>query len=155
MTVRRITAIVIAWALLVLALWVSHSRPAVFVLGGIVAALGATLFLALDLADAVDGLEWSPRARQQYPARRTDPRVAWVRHKVQSARWSGSTEISDTLIELLDDRLRAHHHIDRAEDPAAAAAELSPALRILVERERPTARSPRELQQLLTDIEAL
>jgi len=154
MTVRRIAAIVIAWALLVLALWVSHSRPAVFVLGGILAALGATLFLALDLADAVDGLEWSPRARQ-YPARRTDPRVAWLHHKVQSARWSGSTEISDTLIELVDDRLRAHHHIDRAEDPAAAAAVLSPALRTLVEGQRPMARSSRELQQLLTDIEAL
>jgi hypothetical protein len=155
MTVRRTLAIVAAWALLVGALWVSHSRPAVFVLGGIIAAIGATLFLALDLADVVDELEWSPRARLQGSVRRVDARVSWTRHKVQSARWSGSTEITDTLIELIDDRLLAHHHVDRAADASAAAAVLSPTLRTFIDRRSRTAMTTRELQRVLTEIEAL
>ena len=154
MTLRRVLAIVIAWALLVLALWFSHSRPAVVVLGGIIAAIGATLFVALDLADVVSELEWTPNARH-LPSKRGDARVSWTRQKVQSARWSGSTEINDTLTELIDDRLLAHHHIDRAADPAAAAELLGPALRSFLDGRRRTAMTARELQRVLTEIEAL
>lgn len=155
MTLRRVAAIVAAWALLVLVLWTSHSRPAVLVLAGIVAAIGATLFLALDLADVVDELQWTPPSKRYDDTPRSDPRVSRLRNKVQSARWSGSTEIRDTLIELADDRLLAHHHLDRAHDPVAAAAVLGPALRDLIDGRGRTSMTPHELQRLLTEIEAL
>jgi uncharacterized membrane protein len=144
-----------AWMLLVLALWASDSRPAVFVLGGIVAALGSVLFATVDLARAVDEVEWTRRSRRQSAVRRADPRVSSVRRTVRGSWWSGPSEIADALVELIDDRLVAHHHVDRAVDSAAANAVLSPALRTLVASPRRSLLSPRELQQLLTEIELL
>jgi hypothetical protein len=154
-TRRRLLVVLAGWALLTLALWASDAHPAVFVLGGVVAAIAGTLYVMLDLADAVDEVEWTRRARRQTPVRRADPRVSSMRRKAQATWWSGSSGIGDTLVELVDDRLLAHHRVDRATDPAGAAALLSPALRALVQAPQRTSTSPRELQHLLTEIEAL
>ncbi len=155
MTVRRVVVIVGMWVLLALALWASNARPAVLVVGGIVAAIGAVVFAMLDLADEVDEVEWTRKSRRQASTRRADPRVSSLRRKAQGTWWSSSSDLGDTLVELLDDRLLAHHRVDRADDPAAAAVLLSPALRSLVDAPRRTSMSPRELQELLVDIEAL
>ena len=155
MTRLRVLVILGAWVLLVLALWASDARPAVFVLGGVIAAGCAAVFVMLDLVDAIVEVEWTRRARRQTTTRRSDPRVSSMRRKAQGAWWSGSTEIGDTLLELVDDRLLAHHHIDRAADPEAAMAALGPALRTLVSGPRRRSASPRELHTILTEIEAL
>jgi hypothetical protein len=154
--VRRIAVVVGFWVLLVLALVVSDAQPAVLVLAGVVAAIGTAVFVVFDLADAVDEVEWTRRSRR--PAslpQRTDPRVSALRRKAQGTWWSSSSELGDTLVELIDDRLLAHHHVDRSADPAAASAVLTPALRSLVTQPRRSSMSPRELDQLLSEIEAL
>lgn len=155
MTRRRALTIVGGWLLLALALWVSNAQPAVFVLGGVVAAIGTGVYLLIDMADAVDELEWTRRSRRQVFVRPADVRVNALRRKAQGSWWSGASDIGDTLVELVDDRLLAHHHVDRSTDPAAAAAVLTPALQSLVAAPRRLSISARELQQLLTDIEAL
>ncbi len=155
MSWRRLTIVVGGWLLLALALWVSNAKPAVFVLGGIVAVIGAGVYLLVDMADAVDEVEWSRRSRRQVFVRPADIRVSALRRKAQGSWWSGASDIGDTLVDLIDDRLLAHHHVDRTTDPAAAAAVLTPALQSLVAAPRRSSISARELQQLLTDIEAL
>lgn len=155
MTRVRVVVVVVAWALLVLALWVSDARPAVLVLGGMVAVIATAVYVMLDLADAIVEVEWTRRSRRQAVARSVDPRVSQLRRKAQGAWWSGSTEIGDTLVELVDDRLLAHHHIDRAADPDAANAVLGPTLRTLVGGPRLKSASPGELHAILSEIEAL
>jgi hypothetical protein len=147
--------IVACWGLLVLALWASHSQPAVVVLGGIVAAICSAMFITLDLADEVDQVEWTRETRRQRSVRPTDPRVSSLRNTTHGSWWSGSSTIGDTLVELVDDRLFAHHHVDRATDPTAAARLLSPTLRSLVETPHRSSMSLRDLRNLLTEIEAL
>ncbi len=155
MTRRRIAIIAVSWAVLASALWISDARPVVFVVGGMVAAICAAVFAMLDLADAVDEVEWTRKSRRQASTRRTDPRVSSLRRKARGTWWSESSDLGDTLVELIDDRLLANHRVDRADDPAAAAVLLTPALRSLVDAPRRTSMSPRDLHQLLADIEAL
>jgi hypothetical protein len=155
MTWRRAASVLVGWLLLVLLLAVSDARPAVWVLGGIVAAIGSAVFVLVDLADSVEEEEWTRRARRQSPVRSPDARVSSVRRKAQGSWWSGASDIGTTLVELVDDRLLAHHHVDRTTDPTAATALLTPALRDLVAAPRRASFSPRDLQTLLSDIEAL
>ena len=155
MTWRRLVVLAGVWGLLALALWASDARPAVFVIGGIVAAIGSALFVLTDLADSVDGVEWTRASRRPREVNRPDPRVSSLRSKAQGSWWSGATDLGDTLVDLVDDRLQAHHRVARETDPQAAAALLTPALRALVDAPRRASMSPRELNELLTDIEAL
>ena len=57
--------------------------------------------------------------------------------------------------QLVDDRLLAHHHIDRVAQPQAADELLTPTLRRLLAGPRRQTATPRELQRIHTDIEAL
>jgi hypothetical protein len=143
------------WAVLVTSLWASQSRPAVLVLGGIVAVVTASILAMLDLAHAVVRVEWTRRSHRPGSGRGGDPRVSSLRHQVHGAWWTGSTAISDTLVDLVDDRLLAHHRIDRESHPAAAMEALTPTLRRLVSGPRRQTAAVRELRQILTDIEAL
>lgn len=155
MTRRRVWIVACTWAVLVVALWASDSRPAVFVLGGAVAVSAAAIFVMIDVGANAGRTRWTTRSGFPAPPRGTDPRVALLRHQIYGAWLSGSAEISDTLVDLLDSRLIAHHHISRTADPAGAAALLTPSLRRLVAGPRRQTATVRELRQILTDIEAL
>lgn len=155
MTRRRLVVVLASWLVLVVVLAISDARPSVWVLGGLVAAIAAAVYVLVDLADTVEGVEWTRRGRRQTPVRTTDSRINAVRSKALGSWWAGAADIGVTLVDLVDDRLRAHHRVDREADPAAAAALLTPALRELVAAPRRSSFSPRELQDLLTDIEAL
>lgn len=155
MTGRRLLIAAGVWAMLVGVLWLADSRPSVFVLGGIVAATCAVAFVMRDLIGAVAGVQW---VRLTPPARATgdgDARVESIRRQTHGAWWTGSTEIAETLVDLVDERLRVHHQIDRTTDPAGAARVLTPALRRLVGSARRSTATTRELQRIVTDIEAL
>jgi hypothetical protein len=127
----------------------------VLVIGGIVAVVAAIILVMVDLGSTVSRIRWTRRSDQGGSARGTDVRVSSLRHQVYGAWLSGSTAISDTLVEILDDRLIANHHITRANDPAAADRMLSPSLRRLIAGPRRQTATTRELRQILTDIEAL
>lgn len=155
MTRRRVLVTMGVWVVVLLSLWVSDARPAVLIVGGIVAVAAAIIFAIGDLARTASRVRWTKRSQQPDTARTADRRVSDLRHHVYRAWVSGSTQINDTLVDLLDDRLLAHHNIDRTTDAATANHLLTPSLRRLVAGPRRQTATVRELSQILTDIEAL
>ena len=154
MTRRRVLVAAVLWALLVVALQASDSHPAALAIGGIVAAFVATVFVFVDLCRGIRPVEWT---RRSYATAEpvTDHRVESLRRQSRNAWWSGATGVNATLVELVDDRLLAHHHIERATDPVAAEQVLSPALRRLVAPQGGKTAGVRTLRQIIHDIEAL
>lgn len=155
MTRQRVLVAAGVWFLLVVSLWASGSHPAPLVLAGIVAVAAAAAFALVDVFRDVTLVDWTRPSRRARSGGGDDLRVASLRHQVHGAWWTGSTAISDTLVELVDDRLLTHHHIDRATDPDAAAAVLTPTLRRLLAGPRRQTATATELRLILTDIEAL
>lgn len=151
----RVIVVVGTWFVVVLALQLSGAEPAPLLIGGIVAALATIVFVVRDLFGSARTVVWTRRTPVGRFTRRNDPRVSSLRRQFTGANWQGSSEINETLLDLLDDRLVAHHAIDRAIDPSAAVAALTPSLRQLVAApDRPIA-GVRELRRIVTDIEAL
>ena len=156
MTRWRAVATVCVWLVLCVSLAANRARPAVLALGGIVAVVAAVILVTFDLAKVVIRVEWiPPRHLPRSSSRGSDPRVGSLRNQLHDARWFGSTELRATLVDLVDDRLLAHHRIDRASDSAAAMDALTPALRQLVVGSRRPAAGVRQLGRIVADIEAL
>jgi hypothetical protein len=148
--------IVCLWLVLIVSLAATNARPAVLVLGGIVAVVAAAILMMSDLAKLVIRVEWiPPRRLSRASSRGSDPRIASLRSQLHDARWFRSTELRETLVDLVDDRLLAHHGIDRTTNSAAAMQALTPALRQLVEASRRPAVGTRQLVRIVTDIELL
>jgi hypothetical protein len=144
------------WLFFSVSLAATDARPQVLVLGGIVAVVSAAILVSRDLAKAVIRVEWARRGQVRRSTRGSDPRVSALRSQLYDARWFGSAELRDTLVDLVDDRLLAHRHIDRAADPAAAMEALTPTLQQLVAvRPRRPAVAVRQLGRIVTDIESL
>ena len=152
---RRVITITVSWLVVVFLLWVSDSQPAAFAVGGIVAAIATIIYVTFDVVAEPVRVDWGGNDRPPPPPPSADPRVVDLRRQVQAAWRADSTRVADTLVALVDDRLSAHHGIDRAANPDAAAQLLSPALRHLISPTRRPAITPRELNRILTDIEAL
>ena len=155
MTRRRVLVTMCIWFVMLVSLWVSGSRPAVIVLGGIVAVVVVVVLVTIDLAGTVSRVRWTRRSGQPGSTRKTDRRVSALRHQVYGAWLSGSTQINETLVELLDDRLLSNHRIIRAPDSPNSDRLLTPSLRRLTAGPRRQTATVRELRQVLTDIEAL
>jgi hypothetical protein len=155
MTPWRALAMVCVWLVLSLSLAVTNARPAVFVLASIVAVVSAAIVVTLDLSKRVVRVEWTRRRRVHHSTRGSDPRVISLHSQLYDARWFGSSELRGTLIDLVDDRLLAHRHIDRATDPDAAFKALTPLLRQLVTSPRRPAVAVRQLDRIVSDIESL
>lgn len=155
MTRLRALVVVTIWVLLSLGLWASDASPAVLLLGAVIAVAVAVVVVSMDLATAISGVEWTSRPTSVPADVSDDPVVTSLRRQIHTASWGGSTQLRDTLLEVIDERLLAHHRIDRAADPAAATAVLTPRLRRFVERQRRREVAPGELRQILTDIETL
>ncbi len=153
MTRRRVLTVTCVWGVLLALLWVSRSRPAVLVLGGVVAVASAVILVMVDFTRTITQVRWTKRTDQPHPTHDHDSRVSSLRHQVRGAWRTGSTQ--SVLVELLDDRLSAHHHIERSTNPAGADELLTPSLRRLVAGPRRQNATVRELRQILTEIEAL
>ena len=154
MTRWRAVATVCDWLVLSVSLAASNARPAVLVLAGIVAVVSAVILVTVDLSNAVIRIGWTRPKQVRRSTRGSDPRVSSLRAQLYDARWFGSAELRGTLVDLVDDRLLAHRHIDRATDPAAAMEALTPTLRHLVAAQRPVV-AVRQLGRIITDIESL
>ncbi|MEP7113520.1 MAG: hypothetical protein ABI862_09665 [Ilumatobacteraceae bacterium] len=155
MTGRRAMITLCVWLLLSIALWASRSRPAVVLLAGIVAILAAVIVVTLDLGRAIVPVEWSRRPRWSSSSQGVDPWVISLRNQLDQGRHYGSTELRERLVDLIDDRLLVHHHVDRTIEPAAAMGMLSPTLRAFVEGPAKPVTSLRILRRIVTEIEAL
>ena len=154
MTRLRVLAMVCVWLVFSVSLAASNARPAVLVLAGIVAVGSAVIVVMVDLSHAVIRVGWTRPRQVRRSTRGSDPRVSSLRNELYDARWFGSAELRGTLVDLVDDRLLAHRHIDRATDPAAAMEVLTPTLRHLVATQRPAV-AVRQLGRIITDIESL
>ncbi len=154
MTRWRALVMVCVWLVFSVSLAASNARPAVLVLAGIVAVVSAAIVVMVDLSHAVIRVGWTRPRQVRRPSRGSDPRVSSLRTELHDARWFGSAELRGTLVDLVDDRLLAHRHIDRATDPAAAMEVLTPTLRHLVAAQRPAV-AVRQLGRIITDIESL
>jgi hypothetical protein len=155
MTRWRALGTVCVWLVVSVSLAATNARPAVLVLAGIVAVVSAVILVMFDLSKAVIRVGWTRRREVRRSTRGSDPRVSSLRNQLHDARWFGSAELRATLVDLVDDRLIAHRHIDRATDPAAAMEALTPTLRHLVAAPRRPAVAVRQLGRIITDIESL
>jgi hypothetical protein len=145
---------VCVWLFFSVSLAVSNARPAVLVLAGTVAVVSAVVLVMVDLSRGIIRIRWTRPRQVRRSTRGSDPRVSLLRTELYDARWFGSAELRGTLVDLVDDRLLAHRHIDRATDPAAAMEVLTPTLRHLVAAQRPAV-AVRQLGRIITDIESL
>jgi hypothetical protein len=90
-------------------------------LGGLV---GAGVWFLRDLVDVTDGATAAPMGTTKEPAARADRRVMQLRTGLAYGRPDRASllQLRATLVDLVDDQLRAVHLIDRAEQPDAARA---------------------------------
>ncbi len=157
MSGRRSIVVLAAWCVVAASLALAGSDPSVLALGGIVAVIGTAVFASFDLLRCIAPAAASTRNadRDRWRRRSDDDTAMALRNALHRARRSGSVDLRDALVDLIDERLLTVHRIDRTTDPEAAHAVLAPSLRRLVaDPSRPLA-SVRELRRALTDIEAL
>ncbi len=155
MTRRRIVAVASVWLLLSMSLLGSDADPAIPVLAGLVAVLAAAVFVVVDVGLATGSVDWVRGTRVREQAVETDERVARLRRDARASVTTDSRVIESTLVTLVDDALLDRHDIDRSHDPRAADRVLSERLQAFLAGSHRRALSPRDLQRLLTDIEAL
>lgn len=155
MTRRRLVVVLSMWLVLSLLLFGTDADPAIPVLAGLVAVLAAAVFVVVDVAMSAGSVDWSRGYRTRERAVETDQRVAKLRRDARAAVSTDSRAIETTLITLVDDALLERRGIDRTRDPQAAERVLSEPLRELTAGTRRRLGSPRDLQRLLTDIEAI
>ena len=93
-------------------------------LGGLV---GAGVWFLADLADLTEPGTAVPMGATREPAARADRRVMQLRTGLAYGRPDRASllQLRATLVDLVDDQLRAVHLIDRAERPDAARAVMS------------------------------
>jgi hypothetical protein len=133
-------------------------RPRPLVLAGVVLGTFAVAWVVSDVAGRVSRIDWDPPRRRVTARLGLDPRFlrmsALMRN--ESDRRLVSFRVHRDLVRVIDDRLVAHHGVDRTAQPDEARHVLGPMLSAYVETQ-PHARQlhPRYLQDLLTRIEAL
>lgn len=157
MTRARAGAVLLIWSAIVAVMTGLEMRPAVLVLGAIAAAAVGVIAVVFDLAELPTPVDWSAVRDSGTSNRGADPRVRTLRRQLLDERRLDLGHLHRTMVELIDDRLLAHHHIERATDPAAAGAVLAPSLREVL-ASSPDDRllgDPHRLQRILTDLEAL
>lgn len=137
---RAITGLSI-WLAVSVSLWITNSRPAVFVLAGVVALGVALVGTLIDSTRATVDTGWS-RLDVRDPPTASDPWTIQTRHQLSAARTSGSTELRDRLVALVNDR-------------RDVGQPLTPVLDDLVTGSPKRLGSWRTLEQTISEIEAL
>jgi hypothetical protein len=155
----RLALVVATGAAIEITMVVAGMGPRLLGVTAMIVVVACTAALAFDVDRIVASTHWPAR---QTPTRRTSSgewRVSTLRMwLVQARRDDGSsTQLFETLVGLVDDRLMSEHRIDRAADPAAAAAVLGPLLERFVSSPGPPRRlsEPRILGPIIGLIENL
>jgi hypothetical protein len=143
------------WIVVSVALAAAGSRPSVIALFGIVAVVTAVIVVVFDLPEETGAVDWYRSEGRRRPTHGVRERVTALNNQLYDVRSMESDELRVALVALVDDRLLAHRLIDRATDPTTAMQMLSPTLRRLVTGSRRPGSTVRELDRILTDIEAL
>jgi hypothetical protein len=150
----RVGVAVVSWIVLVGALAIDDAQPNLVALAAIVAVVVAFVATAIDLGRAIRPVRWTRPLRVAQPVRDPDARVQVLRQQVRAATLYRSGDVRLAMVAIVDDRLLAHHGIDRHVDPDAADAVLTERLCRLVRDAGPRGRAP-DLSAILDDIERL
>jgi hypothetical protein len=130
----RLVVLVLVWVGLCVGGYALEARPHPGAIGAVVAAVGAVLFLLLDVVGDQEPLRWPSAVSTPPRPAGEDLRTAQLTRVVSQhldAHDPGET-LHRQLTELTDRRLLAHHGVRRDADPEHAAALLGPELNALV-----------------------
>jgi len=142
-----------------LSMVLSDMGPDLGLVTALCVVLGVGLWFISDLMNVtIDPAEIATSSAPA-SAESTDRRVMRLRSGLlYGQRGSNSSErLRATLVDLVDDQLRAAHHIDRVEDPDAARAVLGEVLYAFVDDPGPADElaEPRQLDRIVTLIEQI
>lgn len=151
----RLTVVAVLWLVITIPLGLTGSEPEVIALAGVLLAGAAVVVSAFDLSGELTPVPWTRRSRLPPRSPGSNWRSVSLRRQMTSGERAGSTDLRTQLVSLVDDRLAAHHGIDRVNDPAAADVVLTPALRRLMAEPRSSSLGLRDLRRIVDDIEAL
>lgn len=153
-------AVIVAVIVLVeLVLIVSGSEPAILLIAALCGLVGVIVWFILDLVEvALDSsdTDFAPSGSELIGI--TDRHVMRLRSGLAYTRDEASLErLRSSLVDLVDDQLRAVYHIDRAKDPEGASAVLGPDLSSFVEDPHSASRldRPSHVDRVLTLIEQI
>lgn len=155
MTRQRVIVVAFLWLLITVPLGLTGAEPEVIALAGVMLAAAALIVSSMDLASDLSPVPWTRRSRRPTGSAGSSWRSVALRRQMTSGDRSASTELRTQLVSLVDDRLLAHHRIDRVTSPLQADALLTPAVRRLVAEPRSATMGLRELRLIVADIEAL
>lgn len=155
MTPVRVVITATVWLLLWGSLQIAGARPDPLLLAGVVVVLAVGIVVLRDLVESVAPVEWVSPYEVGPNRRGRDARVDTLRRQLDGAPWLSRQSIGEVLVDLIDDRLLAHHRIDRYERPDAAAALLSRRLQRVVADPSRAAPILRDIERIIDDIEAL
>ncbi len=101
---------------------VTGMGPQVVLVAALGVLVGAGVWFLADLAEVIEGATGVPASTSKEPVARADRRVMQLRTGLAYGRPDRATllQLRTTLVDLVDDQLRAMHLIDRAEQPDAA-----------------------------------
>jgi hypothetical protein len=167
-TGRRIGVIVGAGTVIGVAMVLLGMEPRLVLVGCVVAAVGATTWLLVDLANVVAPVSWYNYGTVADTSARSDPSVQTLQTRLRTparrrrrvapldrVRADPTDEITAALLDVIEDHLVAEHGIDMLIDPHAAAEALGPELARFVtdSKTRRSMAQPRTLACTLTLIE--
>lgn len=157
---RPVAAIVAVTLVVDIAMVVSGMGPNLLLVTALGALVGVTVWTVVELADTTPVTAPINVDAQPAPPPRGERRVARLRTGLS---YAGSNELvfeqlHESLVNVIDDQLRAVHQIDRSLEPDAARAVIGDDLQSFVDdRAAATAAlaQPRRLDRILTLIERL
>lgn len=156
MTRRVIGASIGVWLLMSFSLWASGWDPAVFALGGILVAGGVAIFVVVDLVAGTRPAVWPDRGNGvEHGGGRQHEWAQVQAGDLYRSDWTDTTQIRETLLGVMDERLASEYGVDRQADPAAADDVLPPRLRRLAAGPSPRLTSVTEIRSILSEIEEL
>ncbi len=133
--------------------------PRVGLVAALCAMVGVIVWLAVDFASEAEGSNGVFVSLPVEPEARPDRRVMRLRSGLAYGRADGASleSLRVSLVELIDDQLRAAHRIDRRDDPDAARVVLGDELDAFVNDSGAASvlLKPRSLDRILTHIERL
>lgn len=137
---RRLVGGFAAWAVTFALSVVAGTDPQPVLLAALMALVAGIAWLAVDLSEMVSPAEWDTWASS---ARRrgSDVRVGVLQRALEDIATRQEVErLHPMLVDLVDERLEAHHGVRREQEPVRAAALMGDELTQFVEHPPPPVR---------------
>jgi hypothetical protein len=138
---------------------VTGMGPQVVLIAALGVLVGVGVWFLADLAKVIEGATGVPAGTSKEPVPRADRRVMQLRTGLAYGRPDRASlvQLRATLIDLVDDQLRAVHLIDRADHPDAARALIGDELAAFVDDpdSATVLTDPRRVDRIVTLIERI